>query len=378
MAHRRRGFGHIRRLPSGRYQASYVGPDTARYTAPSTFSAGIDAEGWLIGQRRLIEREEWRAPTRAHATAQALTIKDYADSWLDRRDLKPRTRAHYRALLDTHILAALGDRPLRSLTPSEVAAWHAGLSRDTPTLRAHAYSLLKAVYRSAVDEELVSANPCRVRGAGTTKRKVTIEPATPEQLLALTAAMPERLQVMVLLASWCGLRFGELAELRRKDIDLTNEIVHVRRGVVFVDGAEVVGTPKSAAGRRNVAIPPHLLPAIRAHLSGQTDPGPDALLFPAADGADHLRPSTLYRSFYPARVAAGRPDLRFHDLRHTGAVLAASTGATLAELMARLGHSTPAAAMRYQHAASERDRAIAARLSDLATGLPQAGSASAR
>jgi len=72
--------------------------------------------------------------------------------------------------------------------------------------------------------------------------------------------------------------------------------------------------------------------------------------------------------FYPARSKAGREDLRFHDLRHTGAVLAASTGATLAELMARLGHSTPGAALRYQHAAQDRDRVIAAALSELVTG----------
>jgi integrase len=79
-----------------------------------------------------------------------------------------------------------------------------------------------------------------------------------------------------------------------------------------------------------------------------------------------MQPSTLYKVWYPAREAAGRPDLRFHDLRHTGATLAAATGATLAELMARLGHSTPAAAMRYQHAAADRDQAIAEALSGFA------------
>ena len=82
------------------------------------------------------------------------------------------------------------------------------------------------------------------------------------------------------------------------------------------------------------------------------------------------RPSSLYAVYHPAREAAGRPDLRFHDLRHTGAVLAAATGATLAELMARLGHSTVAAAMRYQHAAADRDKAIAEALSKLATVTP--------
>lgn len=81
-----------------------------------------------------------------------------------------------------------------------------------------------------------------------------------------------------------------------------------------------------------------------------------------------MQPSTLYRHFYKARAAAERPDLPWHDLRHTGATLAAQTGATLAELMTRLGHSTHQAALRYQHAAHGRDRVIADALSKLAKG----------
>src|SRR6185369_8264130 len=119
-------------------------------------------------------------------------------------------------------------------------------------------------------------------------------------------------------------------------------------------------TPKTDAGVRDVAVPPHLLPMLRQHLLEHCEPGKDGLLFPARGGG-HLAPSSLYRVFYAARTKAGRDDLRWHDLRHTGAVLAAQTGATLAELMARLGHSTPQAAMRYQHAASERDQEIARR-----------------
>ena len=108
-----------------------------------------------------------------------------------------------------------------------------------------------------------------------------------------------------------------------------------------------------------------MLPLIDKHLEQHTAPGNDALLFPAVNGG-HLQPSALYAHFYRARDAAKRPDLRFHDLRHTGAVLAAQTGATLAELMGRLGHSTIAAAMRYQHVAADRDQQIAAALSEIA------------
>ena len=109
------------------------------------------------------------------------------------------------------------------------------------------------------------------------------------------------------------------------------------------------------------------LESIQGHLATHVGQGPDELLFPAGPGG-HLAPSTLKRHFYAARNEAGRPDLRFHDLRHSGAVLAALSGATLAELMARLGHSTPAAAMRYRHAAAGRDQVIAEELSRLARG----------
>ena len=73
--------------------------------------------------------------------------------------------------------------------------------------------------------------------------------------------MPEKYRLMVLLAAWCALRFGELTELRRKDIDLKAGVIHVRRGVAWVDSKPVIGKPKSDAGIRDVAIPPHLLPA---------------------------------------------------------------------------------------------------------------------
>lgn len=130
-------------------------------------------------------------------------------------------------------------------------------------------------------------------------------------------------------------------------------------------------TPKSDAGVRDVAIPPHIIPQIETHLSKYVGGKHDSLIF-ANESGGHLQPSTLYRHWYKARGAAGRKDLRWHDLRHSGAVLAAATGASLAELMARLGHSTPQAAMRYQHAAQGRDRQIAALLSKIAEngGMP--------
>ncbi|MDJ0361537.1 site-specific integrase [Rhodococcus sp. H29-C3] len=365
-----RGFGRLRQFRSGRWKASYTGPDGRLYDAPSTFGAKIDAEAWLVDRRREIDRELWSPPSDAapaKAAARRVTFGDYAEQWLVHRDVKPRTREHYRKLLDAHVLPGLGALPLGSITPDDVRGWYTALGTATPTLRSHAYGLVRTIMATAASDGKITVNPCHIRGAGSAKRVHKIRPATLPELTALTEAMPAQYRAMILLASWCAMRFGELTELRRRDVDLTDEVIRIRRAVVRVGGEFVVGDPKSDADTRDVAIPPHLVPAIEAHLAEFVGPGKDALLFPAQHGG-HLAPATLYRRFYTARTAAGRDDLRFHDLRHSGAVLAAATGATLAELMGRLGHSTPAAALRYQHVAGGRDKAIAAALSAMVNG----------
>jgi integrase len=367
----RRSFGYIRRLPSRRFQASYTGPDLVRHTASDTFETKLDAEAWLAAERRVIASGSWIAPKRRSAAALAAlppTLVDYSAGWLRSRTLKPRTGAHYRQLLDRLILPELGEFRLPAITPTIVRNWHTGLGPNTPTLRAHAYSLLRTIMSTAVVEQLITSNPCVIRGGGTSKTVHKSRPATLEELAIIAEHVPDRLRLAVLIAAWCGLRFGEIFELRRGDIDLGELVIRVRRAVARVPGEPpIVGGPKSAAGVRDVSIPPHLLPEFKRHLADHVVIGARSLLFPAARGsAKQLAPGTLYRHFYRARLAAGRPDLRWHDLRHTGATLAAATGATLSELMARLGHSTVSAAMRYQHAAANRDRVIAEALSTMA------------
>ena len=375
----------------------FTGPDGERHKAPVTFEDVKAARIWLDREMTAIERdpEGWESPERRMSgqRARALTFGEYAEQWLAGRKVRgrplaDRTRDHYRDLLDHHILPTFGDMALTSITHEHVDHWYERTLIERPTMRAHAYSLLRTVLGTAVDRGLLrTANPAKVRGAGNVERAHRPRPATLAQLETIAATMPERRRLMILLAAWCALRFGELAELRRSDVDTKAGVVRVRRGVVRVrvtdDSGEThlvrkVKAPKSAAGVRDVAIPPHLLPLVRQHLLEHAAPGRDGLLFPGRDG-EHLSTTAFYgreallnkdgtvrrkgTGYYEARRAAGRPDLKFHDLRHTGAVLAAQTGATLAELMGRLGHSTPAAAMRYQHAAQERDREIARRLS---------------
>jgi integrase len=238
-APKKRGFGNIRQLPSKRHQARYDGPDGLTHTAPSTFETRMDAEAWLTDRRREIAAGSWLPGGPIKATYRKLG--DYAEGWLAARTLKPRTRAHYRNLLDRQILPTFGDVAAKQITADRVRDWHTAMGTGTPTLRAHAYSLLRSILRDAVADGLIPANPCHIRGAGNSKRVHQIKPATLSELTELVDAMPQRYKMMTLLASWCGLRFGELTELRRSDIDQANGVIHVRRGVVRVGGAVLVG-----------------------------------------------------------------------------------------------------------------------------------------
>ena len=367
----KRGFGEISRLPSGRFRTRYTGPDGNRHSAPLTFVARIDAEGWLVEQERLISRGIWRPPAR-QVRETPLLLGEYAAVVVARRRLRPATAALYAKLLRLTILPTWANRPVGEITAAEISAWYSGM-RHTPTQQANAYGLLKSIFKEAGDEGLLEANPCRVRAGGQKQRAREIDVLTVDQLNRYLAAVPGARRVPLLLAGWCGLRSREVRGLRVRDLDLDAGVVHIRQAVVRLKGQLLIGPPKTNAGIRSVAIPPHLLPALRAWTDQQPTRGRDALLFPAGDGRSPLNDSVLRTAHDKGKAAIDMPGLTIHGLRHTSATLAAQLGATLAELQARIGHSTPNMDMRYQHVAAERDAQLAARMSASATGRSDAG-----
>ncbi|MFN8097754.1 MAG: site-specific integrase [Dermatophilaceae bacterium] len=365
MTRAKRDFGTIRKRANGRWQAYYMGPDQAFHRAPSTFEAKVDAEAWLAAERRLMQNDEWSPSKSRRAKVMRSTemFGPYAEAWLEQRELKPRTQALYRRLLDRFILPAFAEVSLRDITPQVVRTWHSGLDATRPTQRAHAYSLLRSILSTAVDDEIVRANPCRIKGAGSTRRLRPVKPVTLDQLETLLTEMPERYRALVVLGAWCGLRFGELIELRRSDVDVNDGTIFIQRGVVRVNGEVRVGKPKSEAGIRRVALPPHVITMLKEHLRHHVGPRADALLFPSVGDPDiQVHSNTVRRYWLRARQVAGVPNLRIHDLRHTGGVMAAEEGATQKEVMVRLGHSSLASAAPYMHAAEGRDADIAGRL----------------
>jgi len=347
-------FGNVRKLPSGRWQASYW-HDGARHTAPTTFPTKGDGTAWLASVRTDIGRGAWVDPA-----AGSITFHTYATRWLDQRhDLAERTQELYRWLLDRHILPALGSLPLGELSSSKVRSWNAKLAAEHPTTAAKAYRLLSSILRTAVADGRLGRNPCQVKGAATEKapeRPV----ATIAEVQALADAMPEHLRIAVLLAAWCQLRRGELLGLRRRDVDLLRGTVTVSvTRTKTMAGTMVEKAPKTEAGRRTVVIPANIIDPLTHHLGRYVAPDPDALVL-------GLGYKPLRTAWDNARRTIGRSDLHLHDLRHSGLTWAAATGATVAELMHRAGHASPAAALRYQHATEDRDRVLADAMAALA------------
>jgi integrase len=305
-----------------------------------------------------------------------VTVEEWCRAWLDRRsDLRPTTRRQYLFLIDLHVGPALGHHELGKLTTSAIRTWHATLVLSRPATAARAYQVLRAALNAAIEDGVLVANPCRVKGAGAghpAERPV----ATIAEVNTLANAVDARWRVMVLLGFWCSLRLGELRALRRRDVDLLHGWVDVREQVVDVGHALMLGPPKTAAGRRRVAVPPHVRRELEAHLATWVREGPDAYLFSGPSGAAPLPSATWRRAWAAARSATGL-GYRLHDLRHAGNTLAATTGASTRELMARMGHASARAALIYQHATSERDQVIAAALSELVRPAPVSRSARA-
>lgn len=389
--HRR--FGSIE--PRGaRFRARYTGPDGKRYDAEKTFSARRDAEGWLATQRVAIDNETWTETTYMLTASPALRPKkggpllhDSAMKWIaerrnsDGRPLADRTAAEYRRLFNTGPLSELGQEYMRSITPARVCEWFAeaqDMDREEPnyTQAGHAYSLLSSIFKTAVADGKVPKQPCQISGASKASSGREAIVPTDEQVMQLMAAIAPDFKAAIAIAAWGTTRFGEMTELRRKDLDVLRDedgnlkrvVVRISRAVVHTAkrGYKVKG-PKSKAGERAVLIPSHVRDVIVEHLDTYVAPEPGALLFPSrTDHAAHLSPASFYDYWYPAREAIGQPNLTFHGLRHYAGTTYAQAGATMKETQTIMGHNTPAAFYRYQHVAEGRIDESAARVAERA------------
>jgi integrase len=362
---KKRRFGRVRQLASGRWQARYTGPDGIDRPAPETFATKTDAEVWLTLKEAEIRNGDWINPDDGK-----VSLAEYAETWIDERPgLRPKTVDLYRYLARKHLAQVLGPMPIADIQAGHVRRWRKHLldAEVSAVTVAKAYRLLKTIMTTAADDGAIRRNPCRIKGGGGESSPERLVLTVP-QVFALSEAVDPRYRALVLLATFTSLRWGELCALRPSDIDTEARTVRVERSLTELqNGALAFGPPKSAAGRRTVGFPELIAPVVRWHLACFVHED-DGLVFTGPAGAPLRRSNFRRRTWLGALKKAELPAAHFHDLRHTGNTLTATAGANLRELMARMGHSSTRAALIYLHSTDERQREIADALGDLAAG----------
>ena len=361
---KRHMVGSYRSLAGAKAALTLARADIVR----GTYKTPEEVQGERLAAR---EREAAALAVAKALEEKELTVSAWSEQWLGqlvetgRSDGTLRT---YRSTLSRHILPALGKKKLGEVTQDDIDRLLR--SRKTPAVRTNVSRVLRSLYLAAVDqgEGGLTAVPFRLHvpkpqvARGLDSSKV----ATPEQVRALAEALPGYLSLAAYLAAIMSLRLGEVLGLQRGDFEGLDSpglaVLHIRRqwNSKAYGGGAAYSAPK--AGSEGVlAVPEELAAQVRAHLDRRVGGKQTSPLFPSV--ADSSRPMSQTRfdmEWRAARVKAGMPAFRFHDLRHTGLTLYAQAGATLSEIMARGRHKHPEVAVRYQHATLERDRANAA------------------
>lgn len=374
----RRVAGAIRNLPSARYQARIRADDGELRPAPITFATKAEADRWLASAVAEQATGAWVDPRRGE-----VAFGQFAVSWLrGKAALAPKTLELYQYLLARLILPTFGEVALGDITPARVRSWRAELvraGRPGPSTVAKAYRLLSAMMITAVTDNLVARNPCIEKGAGV-ERSPEMRVATPEQVLAVANAVAPRHRALVLTAAYAGCRWGELAALRQRNLDLLHKRLSIVEQVVELgDGSLLWCEPKTEAGKRVVNLPTGLVQELERHLSQFTVAGPDGLVFPNERGGVLRARNFRGRHWVPAVRAAGVEGLRFHDLRHVAETLATISGATIREVQARLScvaccglpvPGRPRGSRRRDRRAAGRPFQKASVLTERAAGIP--------
>jgi integrase len=325
-------MGSVQKRPDGRWRARYrdaAGKEHARH-----FDRKLDAQRWVDAQETAKSRGDWIDPARAR-----VTVGQWSAEWLDGQvQLKPSTRARYAGVLRTQVLPTWDRVPLSAVTHTDVTRWVAQLVTYELSARTvhKAHRVLSLLLDLAVRDGRLTRNPA----VGVRLPRASLAPKrflTAAQVRALAEAAG-RDRVLVYVLAYCGLRFGEAAGLRVRDVDLTRRRLRVERSVSDVNGRLVATTPKTHHAR-DVPIPGFLADLLAELVA---DRGPDDPLFTGPGGGLLRGNNFRRRSFDRATSAVGLAGLTPHELRHTAASLAVSAGANIKAVQRMLGHASAA------------------------------------
>lgn len=357
-------MAHIRKLPSGKWQATVYVSSSKRITATRLLIG--DARAWAREQETTIARGEWRDPRLARTTFEA-----WFERWWSARVLEPETVTGQRSTAENHVLPHWRGWPLGGIGRIEVQGWAAKLQREGvgPQTIIKAYGILRACLNAAVDEDLIGRSPCRNITLPTAP-KAPPRFFTVEQVNTLVAELRKPHATVALVMAWTGLRWEEVAGLEvghvrslRRELVVAQVVTRTRRIKPYA---------KSDAGNRTVPAPAHVLEALAPYWQAAKDAAPlvagegrraaeHRLLFRQQDLTLH------YPAWWEAWQAAHRrlgkrgvevPGFSPHALRHTAASWWVQNGVPIYDVQHLLGHGRIESTAIYAHLAPGVHRGV--------------------
>ncbi len=354
--------------PNGKWLGRYRGPDGKERTR--TFGTKGDAQRWAQEQERKVRKMDWTDPALAR-----ITVAEWCEHWRGTWQVKPKTRLSYDSLLATCVLPVWGSTRLDHVTPSAVRTWVASMvgargQTISASRKRQAYHLLTSMLDAAVEDGRIPRNPARPHdGKG---RRAGILPTLPgashkhylrhDELERLSEAAGDY-RPLILVLGYCGLRWGEAAALRVRNVDMLRSRISVEGSLAEVAGDLHFGTTKTHA-TRTVPLPAFLRGEIADCMAGK---GRDDLLFTSPEGGPLRHANFRNRVFVKATLAAGLDSFTLHGLRHTAASLAVSAGANVKAVQRMLGHKDAAMTLNvYADLFDDELDAVAERLGEAA------------
>lgn len=308
---------------------------------------------------------------RTTSKLRSLVVSRYMDDWFESRvHIRPTTRATQGLLIRNHVRPALGHRQIATIRHSDVrrlvtTMQARGLSSST--IRA-THALVYGSLEAAANDRLIARNPATGVDLPRSEPK-EMRILDHDGITALTDVVGERYSPTVLLAAYCGLRFGEVAGLRVEDLNLLGRTVNISASLNELSGDLILGPPKTARSRRRLALPRFVVTHLAQYIE-QCPPGRDGFLLTGPDGGGLRRSNFRKRVWLPAVAATVGQPCTFHDLRHTHATLLIREGLHPKVIQSRMGHTSIRTTLdTYGHLFPGLDEAAADALDASACGV---------
>lgn len=357
-----------------RYRARYVGPDGSEKSKSFPDGKKRIAEKWLSAIETDMTRGQYTDPK-----SMQITFRQYAEKWLDSKTSSPIARKELGRRLLLHVYPVLGSRPIGTFRPEHIRELLAVLEAKPGVGSSYIRNIfadVQSVLSAAVDDTLLSRNPCGARSVRRPKPDAhAVVPWGPAQVFAVRSALLERYQAMVDVGAGCGLRQGEVFGLAEDAVDADGRTLHVVRQIKRVEGHPVFALPKGGK-KRDVPLPDAVADALRAHMDAckpieitlpwDVPEGPKVtarLIFTAEQGG-LVRSSNFNRKEWkPALAVAGlipeadedgkyesAREHGMHALRHFYASALLDAGENIKAVSEYMGHADPALTLRvYAH-----------------------------